>query len=117
MSINLSKMFLTFSASILLVSASVMSSDARPHAKRQAPTQSEFSFYRSDDGSARDRDNSCSVPFPLCTGALKRRLSAVFDRALIVFGRGIFSTDPNTARATNTSAPDLQLWRVSPGGE
>jgi len=41
MSLNLSKMFLTLSASMLLVAASVMTSDARPHANRHEPTQVE----------------------------------------------------------------------------
>ena len=51
MSVNLSKAFLTFTASLLLVAASVMSSDARPHANRHQPTQVE---------SARGSDN-CTV--------------------------------------------------------
>ena len=38
---NLSKTFLNFSASMLLVKASVMSSDARPHANRHEPTHVE----------------------------------------------------------------------------
>ena len=56
MPLNLSKTFLTFSVSMLLVAASLTSSDARQHANRQAPTQSEYS-YRSD--TTRDRDSSC----------------------------------------------------------
>ncbi len=51
MSVNLSKTFLTFSASMLLVAASVISSDAKPHANRHEPTQVE---------SAAGSDN-CSV--------------------------------------------------------
>ena len=39
MSVNLSKTFLTFLASMLLVAASVMSSDAKPHANRHEPTK------------------------------------------------------------------------------
>ena len=42
MSVNLSKTFLTFSASMLLVAASITSSDARSHRTRPTPTQSEF---------------------------------------------------------------------------
>ena len=41
MTVNLSKMFLTSSANMLLVAASVMSFDARPHANRHEPTQVE----------------------------------------------------------------------------
>ena len=55
MSLNLSKTFLTFSVSMLLVAASLTPSDARSHAKRQAPTQSEPSSYNQERGG----DSSC----------------------------------------------------------
>ena len=58
MSLNLSKTFLTFSVSMLLVAASLTSSDARQHANRQASTQSKSSYDRSDN-TTRDRDSSC----------------------------------------------------------
>jgi len=59
MSVNLSKTFLTFSASMLLVAASVMSSDARPHGTRLTPTPSESTYYHSNYNTARDGDSSC----------------------------------------------------------
>ena len=59
MSVNLSKTFLTFSASMLLVAASVTSSDARPHGTRLTRTQSESTYYHSDYNGTRDRDSSC----------------------------------------------------------
>jgi hypothetical protein len=55
MSLNLSKTILTFSVSMLLVAASLTPSDARSHAKRQAPTQSEPSSYNQERGG----DSSC----------------------------------------------------------
>ena len=60
MRLNLSKTVLTFSVSMLLVAASLTSSDARSHAKRQAPTQSQSSYYRWNYDTTRDRDVSCS---------------------------------------------------------
>ncbi len=45
MLLNLSKTFLTFSVSMLLVAASVTASDARSHAKREAQTQSQPTSY------------------------------------------------------------------------
>ena len=59
MSLNLSKTFLTFSASLLLVAASVMSSDARPHGTRLTPTQSESTYYHSNYNATHDGDSSC----------------------------------------------------------
>jgi len=58
MTLNPSKTLLGFLASVLLVAGSATSSDARPHAKRLSPTQSESS-YRSDYDTTRDRDSSC----------------------------------------------------------
>ena len=55
MTLNRSKTLLTFSASILLVAAYAASSDARSHAQRQAPTQSEPTYYDQERG----RDSSC----------------------------------------------------------
>ena len=57
MSVNLSKTFLAFSAIMLLVAASVTSSDARPHGTRLNPTRSESTYYPSDN--TRNGDNSC----------------------------------------------------------
>ena len=59
MSLNISKTFLTFSASILFVAASAMSSDARPHGTRLTPIQSESTYYHSDYHATRDGDSSC----------------------------------------------------------
>jgi len=59
MSVNLSKTFLTFSASMLLVAASVTSSDARLHGTRPNPIQSESTYYHSDYKTSRDGDSSC----------------------------------------------------------
>ena len=49
------KTILTISAIILLVTASVTSSDARPHAKRLSPNQKESVYYNSTP----TQDNSC----------------------------------------------------------
>ena len=57
MTLNRSKMLLTFAASLLLVAAYATSSDARPHA--QQPTQKESVYYHSDSDTSRDRDSSC----------------------------------------------------------
>ena len=62
MTLNLSKTLLTFSACMLLVAASATSSDARPHAKRLSPTQSESVYYPSDSNSM--RDSSCFSGLP-----------------------------------------------------
>ena len=52
MTVNLSKTFLTFSARMLLVAASVMSSDARPHANRHEPISLELrTRFPADNGS------------------------------------------------------------------
>ena len=61
------KTFLTISAGILLTLSFVATSDARPHANREGPTQSEPSYYNPDYDSQRNTrnwDNSClhSVP-------------------------------------------------------
>ena len=60
MTLNLSKTLFTFAASVLLVAASATYSDARPHAKRLSPTQSEPTYYDQERGG----DSSCfhSVP-------------------------------------------------------
>jgi hypothetical protein len=62
MTLNRSKMLLTFAASILLVAAYATSSDARPHAQRLSPTQNESVYYRSDSNSM--RDSSCFSGLP-----------------------------------------------------
>ena len=49
------KTFLTISGGILLALSCVTASDARSHAKRQAPTQSEPTYYDQERG----RDSSC----------------------------------------------------------
>ncbi len=59
MSLNLTKTFLTFSATVLLVAASVMSSDARPQGTRMAPVHSQATYYHSDYNAVRDGDSSC----------------------------------------------------------
>jgi hypothetical protein len=56
MSLNLCKTFVMLSASMLIVAASVTSSDARTHGKRL--TQSGSVYYHSDN-TVRDGDNSC----------------------------------------------------------
>ncbi len=58
MLLNLSKTFLTFSVSMLLVAASVTASDARSHAKREAPTQSQPTTY--------DQEHSGDCPIFHC---------------------------------------------------
>ena len=62
MTLNRSKMLLTFAASILLVAAYATSSDARPHAQRLSPTQNESVYYHSDSNSM--RDSSCFSGLP-----------------------------------------------------
>ena len=62
MTLNLSKALFTFSATILLVAASATSSDARPHAKRLSPPQSESVYYHSDSNGM--RDSSCFSGLP-----------------------------------------------------
>lgn len=49
----------TFSAIVLLAAASVTSSDAKPHANRVSPTQSESVYYNSDYNGTPRPDNSC----------------------------------------------------------
>ena len=49
------KTFLTISGGILLALSCVTASDARSHAKQQAPTQSEPTYYDQERG----RDSSC----------------------------------------------------------
>jgi hypothetical protein len=62
MTLNLSKTLFTFAASVLLVAASATSSDARSHAKRQAPIQSESVYYHWDSNNM--RDSSCFSGLP-----------------------------------------------------
>ena len=57
------KTFVTISGGILLALSCVATSDARLHAKRQAPTQIEPSYYGSYYDTARDRDSSCFSRF------------------------------------------------------
>ncbi len=59
MFLNLYKTLLTFSAGMLLVAASVTSSDARLRGNRLTPTLSESTYYHSDYNSARDWDTCC----------------------------------------------------------
>ena len=59
MTLNRSKTFLAFSASVFLMASSVTYSDARPQAKRLSPTQDESFYYHSDYDTMRDRDSSC----------------------------------------------------------
>jgi hypothetical protein len=59
MVLNLSKTFLTFSASVLLVASSVASSDARTQTKRLSPAQNESVYYHSDYNNGRGSDSSC----------------------------------------------------------
>jgi hypothetical protein len=59
MTLNHSTTFLTLLATVLLVAASVTSSDARPHGNRLSPTRSEILYYYSDSDTRRDRDGSC----------------------------------------------------------
>jgi hypothetical protein len=58
------KTLFTLSATLLLVAASATSSDARPHAQRLSPTQSESVYHRSDFNSMRYRDSSCFHGLP-----------------------------------------------------
>ncbi len=53
------RFFITIAGAVLLVLSSVTASDARLHAKRQAPTQSELSYYGSNSDTVRSRDISC----------------------------------------------------------
>ena len=50
---------LTFSFTVLFVTASAMSSDARPHAKRLNPTQPKSVYDYSNYNSSPIQDNSC----------------------------------------------------------
>jgi hypothetical protein len=61
MTLNLSKAFLTLSATILVVAASATSSNARPHAQQLSPTQNESVYYNHNPNynSSPIRDNSC----------------------------------------------------------
>ena len=59
MTLNFSKTFVTFSATVLLTAASAVPSDARPHVKRLSPTQSENVYERTDSETKRDWDSSC----------------------------------------------------------
>ena len=63
MILNLPTTLFTLSASILLVTASATSSDARPHARLSA-IQSESVYHLSDFNSMRDRDSSCFHSLP-----------------------------------------------------
>jgi hypothetical protein len=62
MTLNLSMTLLTLSATILLVAASTTSSDARSHAQRLSPTQSESVYYHSASNTM--RDSSCFSGLP-----------------------------------------------------
>ena len=53
------KTILTFSFTVLFVTASAMSSDARPHSKRLNPTQDESVYDNSNYNSTPIQDNSC----------------------------------------------------------
>lgn len=54
-------MILAFSSAVLLVATSVTSSDARPHANRASPTQSDSVYYNHNprNNTSPIRDNSC----------------------------------------------------------
>ena len=54
---NFSKTLVTFSATIVLVAASAMSSNARPHPQQMSPTQSGSAYHQSDPNTI--RDTSC----------------------------------------------------------
>ena len=62
MTVNLSKAFLTLSATILVVAAFATSSNARPHAQRLSPTQNQSVYYHPDSNSM--RDSSCFSGLP-----------------------------------------------------
>jgi len=62
------KTFVTVVGGVLLALSCVTASDARSHAKRQAPTQSEAVYDRSDSNTTRDRDNSCFTSVPALYG-------------------------------------------------
>jgi hypothetical protein len=62
MTLNRSKTLLAFAASILLVAAYATSSDARSHAQRLSPTQSESVYYHSASNTM--RDSSCFSGLP-----------------------------------------------------
>ena len=53
------KTFLTFSLTVLFVTASAMSSDARPHSKRLNPTRDKSVYGNSNYNSTPIQDNSC----------------------------------------------------------
>ncbi len=53
------KTFLTIAGAVLLALSCATASDARQHAKRVSPTQSEPVFNSSDYNPTRDRDSSC----------------------------------------------------------
>jgi hypothetical protein len=59
MTLALFKTSFTFSATVLLVAASVTSSDARPHAKLLNPPQSAPFYDQANSDSRRDWDSSC----------------------------------------------------------
>jgi hypothetical protein len=54
-------MILTLASAILLVAASVTPSDARPHANREGPTQTDSVYFNRNpsDSTSPIRDNSC----------------------------------------------------------
>ena len=51
----------TIAGAVLLVLSAVTASDARVRSKRQAPAQSERSYYGSDYNTTRDRNHSCGA--------------------------------------------------------
>ncbi len=59
MSLNLTKTLLSITAGMLLVTATVTSSDARMHGKRHTATQREYVYYHLDANNEGRRDNSC----------------------------------------------------------
>jgi hypothetical protein len=59
MTLNFFRRLSTLSATVLLVAASVTSSDARPHAKPLSPPQSEPFYDKANSDSRRDWDSSC----------------------------------------------------------
>jgi len=78
------KTFLRISAGILLTLSCGATSDARPNANREGPTQSEPSNYNPDYNSQINTRNwiiPAFIPFPLRTGAAQTALRAVLNRA------------------------------------